>query len=971
MKTPHDVRDRVRQRRRALALTVGGALFVSALVTLPGIPALAAGPNLVQNPGFESGSTGWSAGGGTFALSDDAATGSQSGALSGRGNFWDGLRGSLIEPLAHDGEYRVTAKVKHTDGAASEPFGFAFCPASGGCVAAANGIKQVSQGGWQTYTMDFVPNESSYYTPESAALVFNRFQFETPWSSTVSFQLDDVSVERLDSPSGVLPDGSFENDGFDGWYIVDGREGQLALSEPGVESDHALKITGRTQTNTGPATDVEGKLEHGATYQLAADLRYTGGNATQNFAFTLCDADFSYGICQSAVTKTVNQDEWTNFSGEFVAGTSAAQWKNAFFETEWKQTPAESDLVDFEIDNVSLMKTKDAPDDISQSDVESIQTKPVGDHNPVMGHKFGADPHHVVFNDRLYIYSTSDDQQYRTAEKKENGLPVRDGGYDRINHLNVISTDDMVNWVDHGEVPVAGLDGVAKWAGNSWAPAAVSADFDGDGEEEVYLYFCNGGSGTGVIVGDSPVSGWEDPNGKMLISGGNPIQFPSGMWLFDPEIFIDDDEQPYLYFGGNWDFAQDPYHPKSTRVVKLDKNDPTKLADPTGAGITVIDGPGMFEASSMFKRDGKYYYSYSSNFSIGNSQYDDKKIPGQEYPGGGQIAYMMTDDPMDLTREKFAGTAFASHGKWFPGSGGNNHSDIFEFKGKTYFTYHTQVAGLAWGRALNDNRVVNYRSVHLDEVHFNEDGTIKEVEGTNAGVDQIKDFDPYREFEAETMAWQLGVRTEGIDTPAGEFAKHNGDGNTVLTNIDDGDFTGISQVDFGDGAATVTARVKSLVEGTSIDVRLDSETGPIVSTIDVDSEVGEWAEVSAEVSGASGVHDLFFVFNGPADQRLIQVDNWAFAADEQAEETLSISATSRCVAGKVTLVTKVSNVSDEPATVEVTTAYGSKKNVTLAAGASASQAFSTRLGAIPAGEVSAQAAGGAAVNAQYSAANCG
>jgi len=34
---------------------------VSALVTLPGIPALAAGPNLVENPGFESGSTGrWS-----------------------------------------------------------------------------------------------------------------------------------------------------------------------------------------------------------------------------------------------------------------------------------------------------------------------------------------------------------------------------------------------------------------------------------------------------------------------------------------------------------------------------------------------------------------------------------------------------------------------------------------------------------------------------------------------------------------------------------------------------------------------------------------------------------------------------------------------------------------------------------------------------------------------------------------------
>ena len=40
----------------------------------------------------------------------------------------------------------------------------------------------------------------------------------------------------------------------------------------------------------------------------------------------------------------------------------------------------------------------------------------------------------------------------------------------------------------------------------------------------------------------------------------------------------------------------------------------------------------------------------------------------------------------------------------------------------------------------------------------------------------------------------------------------------------------------GDGATSVTARVKALVEGTSIDVRLDSETGPIVATIDAD----EW-----------------------------------------------------------------------------------------------------------------------------------
>src|SRR5690606_23880687 len=132
--------------------------------------------------------------------------------------------------------------------------------------------------------------------------------------------------------------------------------------------------------------------------------------------------------------------------------------------------------------------------------------------------------------------------------------------------------------------------------------------------------------------------------------------------------------------------------------------------------------------------------------------------------------------------------AFASHGKWFQGSGGNNHSDMFEYKGNTYFTYHTQVARLAWGQALHDNKEVNYRSVHADEMHFNADGTIKEIEGTRAGVDQIKAFVRCRTFEAEPRAWQGGVRTEEVDTPAVEFPEDNGDGHTVLSSIDAGDF---------------------------------------------------------------------------------------------------------------------------------------------------------------------------------------
>ncbi len=943
--------------RTSLTMMMGLGLLATYIATVPSAAAVV-DANIVVNPGFEDGTTGWSQSGGTFSLSDDAASGEHSGSLTGRTQFYHGLKGTFTEPLVHDGEYRVTAKIKH-EGEANEPFGFAFCPASGSCVAAPDAIKQLPRGEWTEYSLDFVPNESPNYQPSHETAVFGYFQFETPWSSTVDFKVDDVSVVRLDQPASLLPEGTFEEGNHDGWYVVDGRAGELSLVSPGAESDTALKLSGRDLTNTGPSADIAGAFEEGAKYRLEAQLRYTGGDATAGFSFTICDAGFTYGICLNAVQKTATQGEWTDFSGEFVAKNpnpavgGVADWKNAFFETDWKADPTSADLVDFEIDNVSLVKIEDAPTGPEPATaVEDVQAKPVGDHNPLMGHKFGADPHHLIYNGRLYIYSTSDDQQYQTAEKQENGLPVRDGGYDRINTLNVMSTDDMVNWVDHGAIPVAGMDGIATWAGNSWAPAAVSADLDGDGTEEVYLYFCNGGSGTGVIVGGSPLGPWDDPNGKMLISQNNPINFPGGMWLFDPEVFVDTDGQPYLYFGGNWDFVQDPYHPKSTRVVKLDPNDYSKLEDPSGAGITEIDGPGMFEASSMYERDGKYYYSYSSNFAIGNSQYDDKKIPGQAYPGGGQIAYMISDDPMDLTRDKFAGTLFASHGKWFPGSGGNNHSDMFDYMGKTYFTYHTQVMGLAWGKELNNNSVVNYRSVHLDEVEFNEDGTIKEVEGTNAGVDQIKDFDPYRTFEAETLAWQLGVRTAEVDIPSVEFPEHNDNGNTVLTKIDNGDFTGLSSVDFGDGAATVTATVKPLVDGGSIEVRLDSEDGPVVATLDVDTSVGEWSEVTADVTGATGVHDLFFVFHGPEGERLMEVDNWTFSegADAPVLDAF-VEVNQRCVVGKTVLIASVTNTNDVPVDAVVSTPFGSREISALPAGKRTSLAFTTRQVGIDAGDV--------------------
>lgn len=456
-----------------------------------------------------------------------------------------------------------------------------------------------------------------------------------------------AAAEQPVTPGNLLPDGRFVTDST-GWTNT--RGGTLALSDDAASGEHSLEVTGRENSQSGPFASVAGKLEVGATYRMSGALKYVEGNATQQFNFTFCPTNFN-GCADYGHTFT--KGEWGTFSQQFTAEAkhAAADW--FFVETPW----GSGSLQDFKVDDLSLVKIADAPEQPAFTSLEKVQTKPIGDHNPLVGHKFGADPHHLIYNGRLYIYSTDDTQQYELNSKDANGLPTQSNGYGGITRLNVMSTSDMVNWVDHGSIPISRAGGAAPWTGNSWAPAAIEKD------GKVYLYFCDSGTGTAVVVGGSPLGPWTDPLGKKIIpdtvsrdyieAGG----FPSGMWLFDPEVFIDDDGQGYLYFGGNSKIGtepnvQGPLNPKSTRVVKLKEDMVTIDGDPVE-----IDGPGMFEASSMFKRGDKYYYSYSSNFQV-------TEVAGQ-YPPAGAIAYMMTDDPMDLTSAQYAGVAFQNQGTFF------------------------------------------------------------------------------------------------------------------------------------------------------------------------------------------------------------------------------------------------------------------------------------------------------------------
>ena len=189
---------------------------------------------------------------------------------------------------------------------------------------------------------------------------------------------------------------------------------------------------------------------------------------------------------------------------------------------------------------------------------------------------------------------------------------------------------------------------------------------------------------------------------------------------------------------------------------------------------------------------------------------------------------MISDGPMSWPKETYAGVLFPNQSQFFgAGTGGNNHQSVFEFGGKYYFTYHAPTLN----KRINGNTTQGYRSPHIQELTFNPDGTIQQVVGTYAGVDQVRDFDPYRVFEAETFGWSKGVATTKVDGSSAQFG--GAAPNLVVRDIDNGDWTALSSVNFGDdGAQSLTARVRALAAGGQIQVRLDDVNGPVVGTAD-------------------------------------------------------------------------------------------------------------------------------------------
>src|SRR5690625_7444486 len=81
---------------------------------------------------------------------------------------------------------------------------------------------------------------------------------------------------------------------------------------------------------------------------------------------------------------------------------------------------------------------------------------------------------------------------------------------------------------------------------------------------------------------------------------------------------------------------------------------------------------------------------------------------------------MISDDPTVWDKDTYAGVIFPNQSEFFgAGTGGNNHQSAFEYEGQYYFTYHAPTLN----KRITGDETQGYRSPHIQELEFNDDGT--------------------------------------------------------------------------------------------------------------------------------------------------------------------------------------------------------------------------------------------------------
>lgn len=328
--------------------------------------------------------------------------------------------------------------------------------------------------------------------------------------------------------------------------------------------------------------------------------------------------------------------------------------------------------------------------------------------NPYLpNYEYVPDGEPYVFGDRLYVYGSHD---------------RFNGEYYCMNDYVCWSApvDDLGDWRYEGVIFRKEQDPRCQPHNTLFAPDVV-VGLDG----RYYLYYTLDNTGTmSVAVGNSPVGPFayygrvHDRNGHVLGDGAEDV------YQFDPGVLVDDDGRVWLYTGfGTMASPENKLKRYGHHVMDggyclelesdmLTAKTAPKLFIPKKANAlgTEFEAHPFFEASSICKIGGLYYFVYSSSV-YHELCYAVSKYPDRDFHFGGVLV-----SNGDVGLENWTDTFRANYT-------GNNHGGMVQVGQQWYIFYH---------------RHTNYgdfsRQGCAEKLFFRPDGSIPQAELTSCGL---------------------------------------------------------------------------------------------------------------------------------------------------------------------------------------------------------------------------------------------
>ena len=437
----------------------------------------------------------------------------------------------------------------------------------------------------------------------------------------------------------------------------------------------------------------------------------------------------------------------------------------------------------------------------------------VSAQNPIIRNQFSADPTARVFNGRIYLFPSHDISPLSAYD-----FPRKD--WFCMNDYHVFSSDNLTDWTDHGVI----LDQKNVPWGNPtaysmWAPDCVQGK---DGK--YYFYFPNAskqgrGFGIGVAIADKPEGPYKPL--EKSIEGVNGI---------DPCVLQASDGNNYLFWGaGNCAKLKD-------NMIELADDNPTDTIK-FGPRQFVMKGVNCLKGLPSRQAEGPFAFEYNGNYYLTYPYV----VKNRE-----ALGYAMSKNPMGPYEYK--GLIMEERDDCW-----TNHHSIVNYQGQWYLFYHYN----QYSPNFDKNR-----SVCVDKLEFNEDGTIKPVKATLRGVGITKATDKIQIDRYSNIS--DGVKIEFLYANDPDTTKRFEGWEAIFSKK--GDWVEYDDVDFGQEDVLKSFGLKAKFntgKKTTIRVHVDSQTGPVVgefSTVKfpVGIEVsGAVTKTAAPIKNPKGIHNVF------------------------------------------------------------------------------------------------------------------